>query len=122
MDDKFGLYDEVVRDTIAYFYAASKNSDYISLYNFNPKDKDHLYLYSVARIVKNLFGKKKIKINLSLFKYLSFLFKHRKDGIARGKKEGVNCSNLIFEYNKMKTKKEKVKLSDIYEHYYEVKK
>lgn len=108
-------YDAVIRDTIVFFYSATKDEKDIVLNYFDPTDLDHLYLLTCANTARNLFGKRKILVDLPWYKFILFKAKFRWCNLGRAKKaEGINCAELLQEYYESHD----IPLSNIYTEYY----
>ena len=108
-------YDAVIRDTIVFFYSATKDKKDIVLNYFDPRDLDHLYLLTCANTARNLFGKRKILVDLPWYKFIPFKAKFRWCNLGRAKKaEGINCVELLQEYYESHD----IPLSNIYTEYY----
>ena len=108
-------YDAIIRDTVVYFYSASKDEKDIILNYFDPKDLDHLYLLTCANTSRHLFGKRKILVDLPWYKFIPFKFKFKwcNPGRAKGAK-GINCVELLQE----DYENHEIPLSNIYKEYY----
>lgn len=109
-------YDAVVRDTVAFFYGATKETKDIVLNYFDPKDLDHLYLLVCANTARHLFGKRKILVDLPWYKFIFFKLKFKWCNIGRAKgAEGINCVKLLQDYYR----EHDTSLSSIYREYYQ---
>lgn len=85
-------YNELCNVSLINLYTLSKEKEEINLTNFDFKDKKHLYLLSIAKILNSLYNYP-IYIQSNLFDYLKYKIKHRKENI-KYKKKILNDFNI----------------------------
>lgn len=126
--DKQRIYDEICGAALVNLFTLSKNSDTIAIYNFDPKNEEHLFLLGVA---KSLAGVKDKKVCLDVSKFQLWKLNRGIDKDCRIIR--MNCKEMIFGIdpnqllNFMRPEAEKLlgkefSFGDIYRRYYKRKK
>lgn len=75
--EKIRIFDEIVHKAIVNLYSSAKNSSIIYLSGFNPKKKDHLFLYHCAQLCAQI-NHFSISSDLNGFKRFIFNYKNKK--------------------------------------------
>lgn len=128
MEDKYKIYDKFVQITMTNIFSLSKANNKIVLEDFSPNDKEHLFIYSVASLAKDVFNKPLVlqgsfwswaKTNIKLRSG-----KHGQVKVKRvkGETKTIKVQELIdFERPVFQNalKDENATFADIYKEYYE---
>ena len=113
--NKLHYYDQIVSLLVANLKDMSKNNS-LSLGEFNPKDEDHLCLFSVAKILHDIYSIK-LSVDINPIRLFFFKWKHNYWHIVTSCKKParVNCPALVGFVEKANTKGV---LGEIYREYY----
>lgn len=76
--EKMNLYDKIIGSCMVNTYSDSKDGRII-LSNFNKNSKMHMFEFEVALMVQGIYTDRQIYLDMKLFEYLMFKFKHRKE-------------------------------------------
>lgn len=118
--------DTVVQSTIVNLYTLSKDIKEIRICNFDSKNKDHLYLLSVANIASTLFNfPVKIKMNRIKLQFLKWRYPNLYKNIQKCDEAfSFSVQTLLEDMQRMFIPHlgKEWNYSDIYEAYYERKK
>ena len=118
--EKDKLYSDLSNVCIQNLYTVSKKTELITFKNFDTKNKNHLFLFEMAKIVNNLFGYK-IQLQCGLFKFLCL--KNKSESVQRisPKKiiiNGIKCEDFLGYIAKAWKVDENI-WSEIYKDWYE---
>lgn len=95
-------YDAICYKTFANVLTLSKNCDKICFINFDPKNKEHLFILANTMACWGILGEKDIALDCGFFARLKFAWKYRKVCNIKkiNKKERENAINVpeVLEY------------------------
>lgn len=118
--------DNVVQATIVNLYTLSKDIKEIRISNFGDKNKNHLYLLSVANIASTLFNfPVKIKMNRIKLQFLKWKYPNLYKNVQKCDEAfSFSAQTLLEDMQRMFIPHlgNEWDYSDIYEAYYERKK
>lgn len=96
--DKFKRYDEAIGAATINLFTLSKNNGGIKLCDFDPKNKNHLTLYNIA---KNLGGilNYKVALEMSFLSFLKFKIKEKNWFLKRMKRgeKGIHIDQFLLD-------------------------
>ena len=117
--------DNVVQATLVNLYTLSKDIEEIRIYDFDNKNKNHLYLLSVANMASTLFNfPVKIKMNKIKLQFLKWKHPNLYKNIQKCDEAfSFSAKTLLEDMQKMFIPhfNSEWAYSDIYEAYYERK-
>lgn len=118
-------YDGLVGLTMLNLYSMSKELEVIRLFNFNPKNKEHLYVLRVALMARDIY-QFPIEVELSGWALFKLNWKLRKGfnrvhKIRRGEYRGIWTDKMLdfMRPDGLQRLGEDFSFADIYEAYYE---
>lgn len=76
--EKMNLYDKIIGSCMVNTYSTSKDGKII-LRDFNKNLDMYMFEFEVAKMVQSMYSDRQIYIDMSIFEYLIFKFKHRKE-------------------------------------------
>lgn len=81
-DEQYDDFDKILNSGIYYLHSIAQDYDSVTIINFDSKDDNCLVLYELATIYCSIFNKT-LYLEMPLFKYLWFKYKH-KTGFKKG--------------------------------------
>ena len=75
-DEQYDNFDKILNSGIYYLHSLAKDYNGLTIINFDSKDDNCLVLYELATQYCSIFNKT-LYLDMSLFKYLWFKYKHK---------------------------------------------
>lgn len=118
MEDKDKLYNDLSNVVLINLFSLSKDNFKIVLKNFNRKDKNHLYMFEMAKICRNIFARE-VYLDCGFFDFL--FLKKKGDKVYRIKKKDItneiDIQDFLFHISKANEIDDGV-WSDIYDEWW----
>lgn len=95
--EKMNLYDKIIGSCMVNTYSTSKDGKII-LRDFDKNLDMYMFEFEVAKMVQSIYSDRQIYMDMGLFEYLVFKFKHRKEcKLKRIKRKDTDNCELNIE-------------------------